>query len=57
MQFPATIQKATDLGAVGSEDYAKVGVVGRAKKNLARDFKYIATNRVDFPKHYIANIL
>ena len=33
-----TIQKATDVGAVGSEDYAKVGVGGRANKNFALDF-------------------
>ena len=42
-------RKATDVGAVGSEDYAKVGVGGRANNNLARGFKNIATKSVDFP--------
>ena len=52
------MQKATDVGAVGSEDYAKkVGDWGRAQPNLARDFKMIATKKVDFfTEHYIAKI-
>ena len=36
VKLQATIQNATDVGAVGSEYYAKAGVAGRAKHNLAR---------------------
>ena len=35
-----SIQRATAAGALGSEDYAKAGNSGRAKKNLCRDFKH-----------------
>ena len=34
----------------------KVGAGGRAKKNLTRDFKHIATKGVDFLQPYISNV-
>jgi len=44
-------RRATDAGAVGSEDYAKAGDGGeiQSNKNLARGFKMIATKIVDVP--------
>ena len=47
-----TIQKATDAGAVGSEDYAQAGDGSTTNKNLAADFQKknkLATKRADFP--------
>ena len=57
MTLQATVQKATDVGAVWPEDYAKAGSGGRARQNLAMDFtkKSITTNSVDLSEPYIAN--
>ena len=51
-----SIQRAIVAGALGSEDYAKAGNSGRAKKNLCRDFKRISTKGIDFPEPYIAKV-
>ena len=59
MKLHLSIQRATAAGALGSEDYAKAGNSGRAKKNLCRDFKKkqtIYTKGIDFPEPYIAKV-
>jgi len=47
VKLQAIIRKDTDVGAVGSEDYAKVGDGARAKSNLARDVERTARHDKD----------